>query len=82
VIYASSSSVYGDAPLPMAESGPPLRGHQADDGTDRGSLLEEVRASGRAPSVVQRVRTASAPRHGLPPLHHGNRGRETHHRVR
>ena len=74
VVYASSSSVYGDeAALPMNEEAPAapgvaVRRHQAGRRAALSSLFRESRRADRVASLLHGLRPAAAAGHGLSPL--------------
>ena len=88
VVYASSSSVYGDAPALPAPRGralPPglaLRGDQARGRAPGRALPPQPRPADGEPALLHRLRPAPAPRHGLPPLLEGGARRRAGHGVR
>ena len=88
VVYASSSSVYGDAPsLPLREDArcepvSPLRGDQAGGGAPGRAVREELRPARGQPSLLHRLRTPPAAGHGVPPVPEGGARRGAHPRLR
>ena len=72
LVYASSSSVYGDdAPIPMREDALPAAGvavrrHEAGRRAALLPLLRELRRADRRAALLHGLRTAAAARHGVP----------------
>ena len=76
LVYASSSSVYGDdVAMPMREDGAAAAGVAVRRDQARGRaalppLFRQFRRADRVAALLHRLRPAAAARHGLPPLLH------------
>ena len=77
VVYASSSSVYGDtAALPLRRTRPagrsrPTASRSWPPSTWRASIDSNLGAAGGEPAILHRVRPAAAAGHGVPPVPEG-----------
>ena len=84
VVYASSSSVYGDAPaLPLREDARlparlALRRHQAGRRAPGHPVRAQPRPARGEPALLHGLRPAAAAGHGLPPLPEGGPRRRAH----
>ena len=82
LVYASSSSVYGDSAAPplQRDSGVPpglaVRGDEAGGRAPREPVPFEHGSAGGQPAVLHGVRPAAAAGHGVPPVPEGGAGQD------